>query len=313
MSLVCGDYRIDDLHAADSPSCGTMTFPAYRHLLAMQPTFRLPGEAEQRLVRPVGQVARLGDLCVGLALAEAPERAEDGPPELLSVLVQQEHRRTGVATALVGAVEDAMRARGFATVEAVYMTGKPSVAALVRIFETRGWEAPELRTVTVKFTMQEALATPWYGRLRSLLASGEIFPWTDLTADERRQLIESNERSSWIPNGLQPWRHDVIGFEPVSSVGFRHRGEVVGWVINHQMDPRTVRLTCSFMRADLSPRIVPLYSEVLRRLSEAGCEFCTFITPTVYPGMLEFIRRHCAPYAGFTGETWGTRKSLSAV
>ena len=49
----------------------------------------------------------------------------------------------------------------------------------------------------------------------------------------------------------------------------------------------------------------------LRRLSDAGCEFCTFVTPTVYPGMLEFIRRHCAPYASFTGETRGTRKLLT--
>ncbi len=313
MSQVCGDYRIDDLHVADSPFCETMTFPAYRHLLAMQPAFRLPREAEQRLVQAVGEVARLGDQCVGLALAEAPVRAENGPPELLSVLVQKEHRRMGIATALVEAIEDAMRARGFATVEAVYMTGKESIAAVERIFVKRGWETPDLRTVTVKFTMQEALATPWYGRMRLLLASAEIFCWTDLTADERRQLVESNQREPWIPDGLQPWRHDIIGFDPVSSVGLRYRGEVVGWVINHQVDARTVRLTCSFMRKDLSPRIVPLYSEVLRRLSEAGCEFCTFITPTVYPGMLEFIQRHCAPYAGFTGETWGTRKSLLAV
>ena len=84
----------------------------------------------------------------------------------------------------------------------------------------------------------------------------------------------------------------------MSSVGLRYRGEVVGWVINHQIDPRTVRFTCSFMRKDLSrrARIVPLYSEALRRLSEAGCEFCTFITPTVYAGMVEFIRRHGSPY-----------------
>lgn len=311
MSLVCGDYRIDDLHAADSRFCDQMTFPAYRHLLALQPAFRLPGEAEQRLVQALGFVGRSGDHVVGLAMAEAPVRQEDGAAELLSLFVEREHRRAGLATALVEAVEDGLRERGVPSVEAVYMTGKASIAAVERIFAKRGWETPTLRTVTVKFTMQEALATPWYGRMRLLLAGGEIFSWTDLTADERRQLVESNQRAPWIPHGLEPWRHDIIGVEPGSSVGWRYRGEVVGWVLNHRVDARTVRLTCSFMRKDLSPRIVPLYSEVLRRLSEAGCEFCTFITPTVYPGMLEFIRRHCAPYAGFTGETRGTRKHLS--
>jgi GNAT superfamily N-acetyltransferase len=307
------DFQIDDLRRTDELSCEKMTFPAYRHLLTLEPTFRLPGEAEQRPVRAFGVVGRYGDRPVGLALAEMPTREADGAPELLSLFVEPPHRREGLATALVEAVEDGLRDRGFDLVEAVYMTGKAAVAAVERIFETRGWQAPELRTITVKFTMQEALSTPWYGRMGLLPAGAEIFAWKDLTPAERQQLVESNERSPWIANSLQPWRHDTIGFDPVSSVGLRYRGEVVGWVINHRVDARTVRFTCSFMRKDLSrrARIVPLYSEALRRLSEAGCEFCTFVTPTVYPGMLEFIRRHCAPYASFTGETRGTRKRLS--
>lgn len=309
------EYLIDDLRADDSPVCGTMTFPAYRHLLSLEPASRLPGEAEQRLVTAVGQVARLGDEPVGLALAEVPVRAADGPPELLSLLVNAAHRRKGIATALVQAVEDAVRARGFATIEAVYMSGKPSIDAVERIFGARGWEPPELRTISVKFTMQEALSTPWYGRMGLLPPGAEIFPWKELTAAERQELVDSNQRDPWIPNSLQPWRHDSIGFDEVSSVGLRYRNQVVGWVINHRMDGRTVRFTCSFMRKDLSrrARIVPLYTEAIRRLSEVGCEFCTFVTPTVYPGMVEFIRRHCAPYASFTGETRGTRKALAGT
>lgn len=188
------EYLIDDLRADDSPVCGTMTFPAYRHLLSLEPASRLPGEAEQRLVTAVGQVARLGDEPVGLALAEVPVRAADGPPELLSLLVNAAHRRKGIATALVQAVEDAVRARGFATIEAVYMSGKPSIDAVERIFGARGWEPPELRTISVKFTMQEALSTPWYGRMGLLPPGAEIFPWKELTAAERQELVDSNSR-----------------------------------------------------------------------------------------------------------------------
>lgn len=306
------DYRIDELVEADAGACGDLTFPAYRHLLTMRPAFRHPHEAEQRTVVALGEAGRAGDRIVGLALAEVPVRPEDGGPELLSIYVQPEHRGRGLATALVEAVEDDIRRRGFEAVEAVYMTGKPSIPAVERVFEKRRWEQPGLRTITVKFTMQEALATPWFGR-GGLPEGAEVFPWAELTAGELAQLHESNARSPWIPNSLQPWRHDNIGFDPVSSLGLRFKGAVVGWVINHRMDDRTVRFTCSFMRKDLSrrARIVPLYSESLRRLADAGCEFCTFITPTVYPGMVEFIRRHCAPYASFTGETRGTRKRLS--
>ncbi len=311
-------YVIDALQPADVPAAASMTFPAYRHLLALQPTVRLPNEPEQRPVEPVVLVARAVDEAtgslapVGLVVAEQPLRAEDGPPELLSVFVAGAHRQRGLATRLVGAMERELARRGAASVEAVYTTGKPSISAIERLFDARGWDAPILRTMTVKFTMAEALGTPWFGRMGLLPAGAEIFSWVDLTPAERQQLRESNDRAPWIANSLQPWRHDHLGFDPVSSVGLRYRGEVVGWVINHQIDARTVRFTCSFMRKDLSrrARIVPLYSEAIRRLSETGCEVCTLVTPTVYPGMIEFLRRHCSPYASFTGETRGTRKAL---
>ena len=185
-----------------------MTFPAYRHLLALQPAKRLPREPEQRLIQPVAMVARTAANPVGLALAELPVRGEDGAPELLSVFVAPEHRGRGIGTALVEAIEKALGSRGARSVEAVYTTGKPSIAAVERIFEKRGWDAPTLRTITVRFTMAEALATPWYGRMGLLPQGAAIFSWTDLTDAERSHIRESNERTPWIPHGLEPWRHD---------------------------------------------------------------------------------------------------------
>jgi len=304
-------FTVDDLRPEHAAVCAAMTFPAYRHLLALAPSPRLPSEPAQRVVQPVGVVALEGSAVAGLALAELPTRDGEGVPELLSLFVVPARRGQGVATSLVEAIETRLRARGFTAVEATYMTGKPSIAAVERVLARRGWDPPELRTFSVKFTMEEAVSTPWYGRVR-LPKGAELFSWVDLTPDEYRRLRESNDRSPWIPNGLQPWRHDALGFDPVSSVGLRYEGDVVGWMINHRMDARIVRFTCSFMRPDLSrrARILPLYSEAIRRLAQDGCQFGTFVTPTVYPGMVEFIHRHITPYVTFTGETRGTRKSL---
>lgn len=304
-------YTIEPLRAAEAACCGPMTFPAYRHLLSLQPGPRLPNEPEQRHVQPLGALARCGQELVGLGLAELPVRTAEGSPELLSLFVTPRHRGQGVATALVAAIEDDLLARGAALVEATYTTGKPSIPAVERILAKRGWDAPSLRTLSVRFTLQEAVSTPWYGRLHPPKGA-EIFPWAELTAAERAELQESNRRSPWIPNSLQPWRHDALGFDAVSSLGLRYKGQVVGWMINHRMDESTVRFTCSFMRQDLSrrARILPLYSEAIRRLYEAGCQRGTFVTPTVYPGMIDFIRQHIAPYVTFVGETRGTRKNL---
>ncbi len=311
MNPAVGHHEIEQLRPPLDPACQAMTFPAYRHLLALEPCVRLPKEPEQRSIRPLGIVAREGGGIVGLALAEMPVREGDGLPELLSLFVQAPHRGRGIATALVAGVEAALRDSGFDSVEATYTTGKPSIPALERVFAKREWDAPQLRTVSVRFTLDEAVSTPWYGRVR-LPAGAEMVSWKDVTAAERAEIQESNRRDPWIPNSLQPWRHDVLGFDPISSLGVRYRGRVVGWMINHEMAPRTIRFTCSFMRKDLSrrARILPLYSEAIRRLHEAGFERGTFVTPTVYPEMVEFIRQHIAPYVSFTGETRGTRKKL---
>jgi hypothetical protein len=93
----------------------------------------------------------------------------------------------------------------------------------------------------------------------------------------------------------------------------RYRGEVAGWVINHVLGPDAVRFTCSFLRKEISRRgrIVPLYRESLRRLVEAGCRRCTFVTPVEYPNMIRFAYRWIAPIAEFASETRGSRKRLA--
>jgi hypothetical protein len=194
------------------------------------------------------------------------------------------------------------------------MTGKPSTASLERVLEKRGWETPETRTVTIRFTPEQALSMPWFGRVRLPSPEYEIFPWVELRRQERVELERSQAESPWIPTGLEPWRHDVYGFDEASSLGLRHRGRVAGWVINHRVSSAVVRFTCSFMRKDLGRRgrILPLYSASILALRESGCRHCIFVTPVGYSSMVEFIKRRGAPWAEFFAETRGSTKVLAS-
>jgi GNAT superfamily N-acetyltransferase len=298
--------------AADAARLQGLTFPAYRHMLSLQPTHRHPGLVEQILVQPVAVVAWVENEPVGLALAEVPVENAEAAPEMLSLYVAPPVRGQGIATRLVEALEQEVAARGFGRLTTVYMTGKPGSAAVERILASRGWDPPQTRSVTTRFTLDEAERTPWFGRVQPDSKDFEIFSWTGLTAEERAELRRSHESSPWIAEGLEPWRHESYGFEPVSSVGARYRGTVVGWVINHVVDARTVRFTCSFMRSDLSRRgrILPLYTESLRRLRQTPYDTAMFITPMVFKEMVEFVRRRCAPWGSFFGETRGAAKIL---
>jgi hypothetical protein len=93
----------------------------------------------------------------------------------------------------------------------------------------------------------------------------------------------------------------------------RHKGEIVGWVINHHLAQGTVRFTLSYMRPDLARRaaILPLYKASIEKVAEAGYTYCMFITPVEYKGMVDFIRNHCARWIGFVGETRGVSKRLA--
>ncbi len=291
-----------------------MTFPAYRHLLALRPAPRHPAQGDRRLVQPIAIAAFGGETPLGLVLAEVP--FDPGrPAEMLSLFVAPEWRNHGIGTRLVAALEEALALKTCTHVTAVYTTGKPSIAALERVLAKRGWSPPQPRTVVVRFTPEEAARTEWFGRITLPPGEFEIFPWTELTPEERLAIRRTHEARAWIAQGLEPWRHDVYGFDAVSSLGLRYRGEVVGWVINHRLEPDVVRFTCSFMREDLSRRgrILPLYTESIRRLAAAGCRLCTFVTPIRYKEMVEFIHRRCARWVSFVGETRGSTKVLQAA
>ncbi len=263
MTVHGGAFEIDSLRPEDAPFCLRMTFPAYQHLLSLRPAVRLLTEGGGPVVQPVALVARSVESLVGLALADRPVDGGLETAELLSLFVDPPWRRRGVATALVEGMEDALRSRGATSLAASYMTGKPSVAVLERIWRTRGWTTPALRSVAVRFTLQEAMATPWYGRMNLRPAGAEVVSWTDVAPAEHLHIRESHERSPWVASGLESWVHAAAGFDPVSSVGLRDPGRG-GWLGDQPSDGRAdgqVHLQLHAPRPLAACEDLPLYSE----------------------------------------------------
>ncbi len=304
-----------------------MTFPIYRQLLDLAPSTRHPEQSDQRRIEPLAIGAWWGDEPAGLILAELPldgapapgalSLADADPDErcaqVLSVYVRPSSRRQGIASALFGALEKRVRGLDFVGLRAVYTTGKPSIAHLERLLDRRGWSPPSLRTLSVRFTPETVLNSDLLAekRLRVLSRDLEIFPWSELSPQEEKEMRRSQQESPWIVPLLVPWRFDRHGFDP-SSVGARYRGQVVGWLITHRAAFDVVRIACAYMRLDLSRRgrILSLLSAVLERLRESPCRFCSFVTPLSYPPMMEFIRRRLKPVSDFVGETRESRKAL---
>lgn len=303
--------NVEILSSADARKFQAMTFPAYRHLLALRPCFRHPEENHPRQIQPLAIGAWESGEPAGLLVAELPLES-GGDPELLSLFVTSERRREGIATALVERLEQEIEKRQFDKLLAVYMTGKPGIEAVERIFQKRRWQPPETRMVSVKFDLEKLAEASWLRRYK-LGPEYEIFPWVELGHDEREELRESHEKLGWIAADLLPWDYENTEIEPLTSVGVRYRGKVVGWVLNHRLSEDTIRYTCSFIHKSLGRlgKIVPLYGESFRRSREAGFAQGMFVTPLYHKGMAAFAKRWFGPWSSFLGETRGAEKLLT--
>jgi GNAT superfamily N-acetyltransferase len=299
------DIRIDAVDAPLGGEWAGMTFPLFRPLLSIlgTPSRDAQGNA------PMACRAIVDGEPAGLVLGHITPTTPDAI-ELLSIFVAPAHRGQGLATRLVECLEGHALARGVSQMTGSYMTGKPSIPALERVFAKRSFDPPKLRMIVLKFTPEEARECDWYKRAR-LPQRATIFPWSEVTPDEREWLKRSQAERQWIHPELEPWRCDQT-FDD-SSVGMRRDGEIVGWVINHRAAPDLVTFTTSFMRADLARRgaIFPLYVASIERLMGTGV-ICSFVTNAEFDGMVKFALRRGAPFIHYAGETRGVAKQLRA-
>ena len=174
------------------------------------------------------------------------------------------------------------------------------------------FDPPELRKAAVRITPEQAVNCPWWGRGR-LPEGGEMFMWTELTAAERAHMQKTNAERPWIDPLLEPWICDARA-DPISSVGMRVNGEVLGWVINHRAPPNFVVFTTAFVRKDFQ-RIGALFKLLVHSIVNIQNQgLCiTFVTSSMYPRMQTFTLTRIGPYGDFCGETRGVSKRLIAA
>ncbi len=307
---MAGEVRLSLLESPVDSAFLSMTYPAFRHLLQLEPAPKLANEAGSLPVQPVAVAAFQDELPVGLALVALP-LVEGEAAELLSVDVVPEARGRGVGTALVAAGEKVTAAAGFPLLAASWTEGASGTDWWVRTLQARGWQPPEKRTLSLLFTAEEALSFPWLDRF-PLREGCEIVPLAQVTEEEWQALRRSQELAPWIAPDLVPWRYISQGFEVKTSVALRSREGIMGWVINHQLSEHWLRFTCSYIRKDWGrrARILPLFSASLRRMVDAGFSQASFVAPVRHPTMVRFVEAHMAPWVRVVRWTWGSSKEL---
>jgi uncharacterized protein (TIGR03032 family) len=254
-------------------------------------------------------VAAAGEGGEPLALAVAEVRARGDVVEVVSLFVRPEARRRGLAGRLLAALEREAARRGAERIDLAFRSTQPGAPAVRRLLAARGWSqpAPRLRLGKVDARLAGAAAL----RPRALPAGYEVFPWSDLAPAERRELIERQQRAEWFPPALSPFQMEER-LEPALSLGLRHEGRVVGWLIAHRVGEDLVQCTSLFVEAGhrrAGPGVALLAAGVERFLA-SGIPRAIFMVEVSNPAMLRFFERRLRPHLAAEAELLGASLAL---
>lgn len=247
---------------------------------------------------------------IGLALAKIslPEKSA----RVLSVYIAPKYRHQGIGTALLTRLEAELVLRGCQQAQLTYTSGGSSTKAWERVLENCHWLPPEPQQLVCKCDHQ-ILNAPWLQKEVFWSSSFTIFPWQEITTEERILLCKQQETKPWIPSLLVPFHHEY-NLETLNSLGLRYRGEVVGWVLTHRLAPDTIRYTCSYIRPELQKfaRILSLYSESIKRhTAKPEIPNAVWTVPFVFNSMVNFVNKHMSPYMKSIEESRISHKALS--
>jgi len=240
---------------------------------------------------------------VGLCLGDASSNTA----EILSIAVATQHRRRGIATMLLQAMENELASQGCGRVSLGYSSHSPFATAIERILHKSDWPEPRATAIVCESDLDTISKAPWMKRAR-FPPDFEIFSWDQLTSAERARL---SERRASYPEWLSPLREEEKIFA-FGSLGLRHRGEVAGWVIAQRIREVAIRYKTLFMREDLHARgrgISLLAESILRHRGTPICR-ATFTVDTDNLPMMRFVRRRMEPYLLRLSTTFRTSRII---
>jgi len=187
-------------------------------------------------------LAMESDKMVGLLLAEYI--IEQNGVKVISLLVHPENRKRGIGTGLLQKLENWASEKGFWRIDLVFQSNWELSEALTRALAKCHWEDPVRRMILCYANIKNYEGAPWLS-YDQIPPKFEIFNWSDLTGDDKNLIMNQRVAGSVTP--------DVDPFQaaekclPELSVGLRHQGQLVGWMITHKVSNETLQRTCVYL------------------------------------------------------------------
>ncbi len=290
-------YQFSLLNNAQAILFQKLTYPTYRPLLKTI-------DANNSIIA-VG--INLDSEAIGLGLAVIDKY----DAEVLSLFIHPEHRSKGLGKTLLKYLEIELQQRRCSQVRLVYISNS-TTPALERILKQLNWSIPQLRMLVCEGTKESIKDAPLLRLNYSLPASYTIFPWVELTPENREYIQKQQDILPWYPEILSPFDDEEI-LEPVNSLGLRYQGQVVGWMITHRVAIGTIRYTKFFVKKELQSvgRAIPLLVTAIQlQLEKSEANKAVFTVLHDNSRMVKFINKRLGFYLSLLRQSWQTSKLI---
>jgi GNAT superfamily N-acetyltransferase len=292
-------YRVRAVEPAESTLLSALTFPYYDRLL------RTVGSEPRTLALGAYLLGRP----VGLVLGEG---GGAGPSvgTIRSIAVSPQYRRQGLGTALLACAEDLLLQLGCGVANMEWFADGPANTALEGLLRKRMWLPPKPYSLLCEADLDTMVRGPWMSL--HLPPDFEVFSWANLTHQDRTDMLARQFTEPWFPELLSPFPFGGA-IEPVTSIGLRYRGDVVGWAITTHIRPDKVRFCVLFVREDLRFRgtALALLAHSIRRAETLSIRSWVFDVAFDNTPMLRFVRRSMAPFLRSIRVNVSSRKMLA--
>lgn len=245
----------------------------------------------------------------GLILAEYLQN--NSRARIYFLYVEPTHRRRGLGKALIACIEQTLADAGCAEADLTY-TFNLTTPVLESIMEQLNWSPGRPASLVCVTQRQLIEKLPWLNHY-TLPTSFTLFPWSELTPQDRETICQQRDSILMYPSELCPFREEHL-IEPRSSFGLRYQGQVVGWMITHRITVDTVRYSALFVRPDLQSigRAIPLLATAIRRqLEDPQVTKGIFIVLLENAPMVKFVHRRLSPYLIALQQSWKSSKVLA--
>ncbi len=219
--------------------------------------------------------------------------------ELYSIYVIEPHRHCKIATQMLSLLESELVKLGSNYITFVYPTEDPTTPYLENLLQNLGWSSPRLFSIHCRFD-EKMLTSPWLNKDLQLSSAFSIFPWKELTAEERRFLIHQQEQGAFSPS-VSPFGKEEAILENINSLGLRYNNKVVGWMITHRVAPDTIRYSALYIQREFQYRkeAIILLSKAIKLQKEAGVPWgiMDINIAQIEPSYLQFVQKRYIPFA----------------